>query len=362
MGSSCHFVMIRVILVVVAMFFAFILSECFVRYLHVAPVVYRLPPNASSQSAYQLSQNPILGYEFKPNYRSTNYDAHQSFPFINSVGMRDRERALTPKPGVIRIALLGDSVVAGNGIRSDSQIISSQMESVLGERFEVLNFGVGGYCTRAEVEVLQEKALKFHPKVVVLLFVYNDFINSNGVIIERLRPESAYVRSPFVERAFLSSDLFRFTALRLNLFHFSDEFQSSLEQNKQAIGDNNVEDGLTLLREISNKNDLSVLVVAWPRFSDDKIFYSSEMYENGQLRIGELASKYNFPFLSLVELYQNDFHQRVSALPPNAKRPSPMWSYTIGDGTHPNPRGAEMAAKFLGNAIKELFGEYNSRL
>ena len=43
----------------------------------------------------------------------------------------------------------------------------------------MLNFGVSGYCTRAEIELLETKGLAFDPDVVVVVFVENDFDNFN---------------------------------------------------------------------------------------------------------------------------------------------------------------------------------------
>lgn len=76
-----------------------------------SPVVY--PIRFDKRSPYQLSASPILGYEFKPNFRDPESRGDQNYPYINADGFREVERRRIKLPGVKRIIMLGDSVVAG---------------------------------------------------------------------------------------------------------------------------------------------------------------------------------------------------------------------------------------------------------
>ena len=54
--------------------------------------------------------------------------------------------------------------------------MSRQLEMRYGDgQTEVLNFGVSGYCTLAEVELLEVKGIQFQPDLVVLVFVEKRF-------------------------------------------------------------------------------------------------------------------------------------------------------------------------------------------
>jgi len=96
----------------------------------------------------------------------------------NSMGWRDHEFTLEKPPDTIRIAALGDSVTFGWLIGMEDTIPKA-LETVLnqfskGPRFEVMNFGIPGYNTAMEHEVLAARALAFKPDVVVLQFEIND--------------------------------------------------------------------------------------------------------------------------------------------------------------------------------------------
>lgn len=97
----------------------------------------------------------------------------------NAEGFRGRN--LTGKlPGVVRIAFLGDSVTFGEGVKDDD-VFAQVAPRLLTERhrreglfFEGLNFGVGGYNTRQEVDLLKSAVLATDPDVIVLVYTPND--------------------------------------------------------------------------------------------------------------------------------------------------------------------------------------------
>ena len=85
----------------------------------------------------------LLGWTFRPN------SVRQEGTFtINGAGIRSRrEYDLVPPPDTLRIALFGDSFVAGDDV-ADDEVWGAQLERLLldaGIRNEVLNFGVGAY-------------------------------------------------------------------------------------------------------------------------------------------------------------------------------------------------------------------------
>ena len=208
--------------------FAFSLAACFflaesvVRISKKAPVVYSFGVK-KEESAYRLSENRILGYVLKEGYKSSSADNHRTFSQINSLGQRDIERSVEKPERIFRILMLGDSVVAGHGLSDLNLTISRQLEDLFaGYPIEVLNFGVGGYNTRAEVELLKTKGLAYEPDLVLLVFVDNDFANSNDKLIRDL----SFERSEAVKYLFLNSHFFRWLSLRNNLFHFRDELLS----------------------------------------------------------------------------------------------------------------------------------------
>jgi hypothetical protein len=124
-------------------------------------------------------KNSILEYELIPN-------TTQNGIRINSFGFRGGEITAEPQPGVIRVIALGDSETLCASLEEELSF-PKQIETSLNrygqEKFEVLNFGVTGYNSLQELELLKTKALPLHPKVVVVRYVFNDAVIGSPQII-----------------------------------------------------------------------------------------------------------------------------------------------------------------------------------
>ncbi len=103
-------------------------------------------------------------------------------PFkLNRFGMRDREYELGKPPGTYRIALLGASVAMGWGV-GDGEAFESVLEDRMNretaehslQRYEILNFSVGGYNPLQQVVVFEEKAIPFQPDAVFFTAHHKD--------------------------------------------------------------------------------------------------------------------------------------------------------------------------------------------
>lgn len=337
----------RVLLALASTVVALLVAEAAVRMLNLAPRVF--PTWLSSErTAYQRSENPILGYDLKANYRDPQADTHESFPSTNSHGLRDIERTLEKPKGVTRVVLLGDSIVAGHGILDLDDTISQQLERRLseqsaapqkssGQRIEVLNFGMGGYCTRAEVELLQTRALTFDPDLVILLFVANDYEDFNGQVAH-------YAALPplFIRQLFLRSHLFRIACLKLNLY--PSWLGQPEANNRSAIGQNNVKEGFRILSELSSGSDFRSVVVFWPEFRDDGIS------DSFRTEAEEFARQEALPAHSIAD-------QFVEHLRDSEAESNPRLYYTIGDTMHPNPVGTSVAAEALERIVRMYIPE-----
>jgi lysophospholipase L1-like esterase len=299
-------------------------------------------------SPYQRSTNPILGYEHKVNYRNDHPDFVVSFGSTNSHGQRDIERSIEKPPGVRRILLLGDSVVESLEVASLDDMMNRQLEMLYTDgKTEVLNFGVNGYCTLAEVELLRTKGLKFKPDLVVLVFVDNDFFNFNGAAggtvagIEDLEQERHLQSKSGVFKFFIrNSCLFR------AMFAPRRPEDNLLDWNRDAIGDNNVVRGLELLRKLADEHGFDVLVAAWPSFEDEGIVDRNRLPGSDMLVIEVLAALNRLPSVRLSRPFQQ--HWDSHDLPG-----TPRTYYTIGDTMHVNEVGSRAAAEVLKAVIDD---------
>jgi Tfp pilus assembly protein PilF/lysophospholipase L1-like esterase len=306
------------------------------------------------ESAYERSRNPLLGYELKRDYRNAAPDLRRTFERTNAHGLRDRPRTHARPEGIERrVILLGDSVVEGHGV-AEGETISSRLEQLLrDEATEVLNFGVSGYNTRAEVALLADRGLAFEPDVVVLVFVHNDFTDFNR---EALRL-GASPRPAWANHLFERSHLFRLAALRLNLF----QFQADLEPtawNRRAVGEGNVTSGLGELARLADEHGFTTVVAVWPTFLDHGVIDTGGIDGNGRpapssdgrtpppadegqtLVIERIAASCGIPTARLSPYFRDE-----GGL-------NPRLEWTNGDRTHPSPAGCRRAAEGLADVLR----------
>lgn len=343
----------KVILLSCSLLFSLLLGEFIVRIFDLSPALIALNIRHKN-SGYQISPNPILGYELKCNYRNANPSLHWGdFPSTNSRGQRDIERTLEKPAGVFRIILLGDSIVAGHGIRDLNHTISRELEQLLQQELnvEVLNFGVGGYQTLAEVELLRTKGLQYSPDLVILVFESNDFNIENDDMWLNMET------SRFVYTLLRKSQLFRLIALRINLFSLGD-FQRRTISNRMLLNDS-VEQGINKLKVLSLKYNFDFMVVIWPRFSNIKRhvggildFYPQGQYINNLTGIESICKKYDIDSYRLVNFFIEDYNNILSKMPKGVL-PVLNTTYTIGDTCHPNEYGSRVAARGLKKILDE---------
>ena len=121
-----------------------------------------------STSMFVMSENPKLVYELNKAYTE-----------INSFGMRDVDIDVDDIKNLYKIAVIGDSHTYSSNVKNMVDSFPSQLEKYLNQNsgqplVKVLNFGVPGYNTAQELEVLQSRAFMFEPKLVILQYCLND--------------------------------------------------------------------------------------------------------------------------------------------------------------------------------------------
>lgn len=172
---------------------------CIVSCLFFAEKVFRIcldynfieyPPKPDFDTIlYRYSENKELVYEMKPSF-STQEGMFKT----NKYGMRDYEYSLTKPFGVIRIAILGDSVSFGKDLMMH-QVFDTILEKQLNDnskvKYEVLNFSVVGYNAYQEEIVLKEKIFKFNPDIVIVASCLDDETYTDG-LSELTRQMSPY--------------------------------------------------------------------------------------------------------------------------------------------------------------------------
>lgn len=112
---------------------------------------------------------------------------------INSAGFRDRERSQLKPAGTLRIAVLGDSYAEALQVPLEDafwSVLERELRECRfagAERIEVLNFGVSGFGTAQELELLRHYAWQYEPDIVLLAFVTGNDLRDNS---RRLAPDA----------------------------------------------------------------------------------------------------------------------------------------------------------------------------
>jgi hypothetical protein len=121
---------------------------------------------------------PGVVFELKPNLRTF----YKLVPFeTNAQGLRDREYSIAKPPHTFRTVVLGDSFTMPSGVRIEDAyhtLLEDRLnrEGHGGVTYEFVNFGVGGYSLDQYWAVLDGKARRYAPDLVVVGFCpFNDF-------------------------------------------------------------------------------------------------------------------------------------------------------------------------------------------
>lgn len=148
---------------------------------------------------YFYCSDPYRGWGLNPLAHGWYRREGLSYLRINRDGFRGPDYPLQKPPGVIRIAVLGDSYVEAMQV-AENETFTAVIERDLadcpalkGKRFEAINFGVDGYGTAQELAVLQRKAWAYSPDIVVLAIFLGNDIRNNSVSLEPDRCRPFYV-------------------------------------------------------------------------------------------------------------------------------------------------------------------------
>jgi lysophospholipase L1-like esterase len=120
-----------------------------------------------------VSSDPLIGHEHGPDRKAKLMGVMVE---TNSKGQRDREIPYERTPGILRIAMVGDSLTEGWGVPFESTF-SKRIERLYtagGKKAEVVNLGVGNWNTVQEVQHFLVKGQQYKPDIVVLNYFVND--------------------------------------------------------------------------------------------------------------------------------------------------------------------------------------------
>ena len=94
----------------------------------------------------------------------------------NSLGLRSTEIDQPAKPGVARIAFVGDSITLGWGVAEQETFANRVLEALAkaGRKVDGFNLGVGNYNTTQELALYRKIGARLKPDIIVLAYFIND--------------------------------------------------------------------------------------------------------------------------------------------------------------------------------------------
>ncbi len=333
-----------------------LMLEIFVRALDIPPKP--LPP--LPVPSYRLSENPVLCYENRPNYKPSDpaFNSGQEGFAINSEGFRDYEYKKEKPDGTYRIIAIGDSTTAGSGIRYMAHTYPKQLEKLFmmvsdSEEFEVLNMGVAGYHTLQEAELLRVKGLEYEPDFVILGLCLNDFdLYSDGGVKKALA-EINEGRTVVRSRRELTNLILRNSRLFFVLYHrmmsLIRETGAALDSEKEyreryLKGRSPVEAGFRLFSELQEEHGFGGFVFILPELS--RPFAEYGRYDDHK-RIFDIAERVGgIEVIDLIEDFE-EYNEDPSDIELNA--------------LHLNEKGNRLLARILYGKIYERLPERIAR-
>jgi len=173
----------RLVLVFSGLLLGGLIAECSLRLLGVSHPLFYIP-------------DQYAGSRLQPRFEGWYQKEGRAYFRVNSWGFRDREYAPTKLPDTLRIAVLGDSFAEALQVPREQafwSILDQHLTETRGGTpggVEVLNFGVSGYGTAQQLEVLRQYVWQFEPDVVLLAFFAGNDVrnNSKRLEVDQVRP------------------------------------------------------------------------------------------------------------------------------------------------------------------------------
>lgn len=307
-------------------------------------------------------KSALLGWEYIPGanalYKSTEFAVNVK---INSQGFRGPAVAIPKPQDVKRIAVLGDSFVAGLQVKEDG-LLTAKLQDLLsqnGQKFEVLNFGVSGYGIDQKYLMLEKRIPKYNPDLVILFLSTNDIndLRKNTIVSKRdgkLEFKSFPKDTPLqrlTKRWLRKSYIVNLIYVRLIAPQARTQggvggpLEVQVAQGRQTEEINYYLDQTKALiksaQDTASKNGARLLVAFGADFVQSNPKYAEELPKSDKinLQMAEFVKSHNIEFVDLLPIFREKVAQgEILFFPQNQ---------------HWNERGHQLVAQTIGHYLKD---------
>lgn len=275
-----------------------------------------------------VSPDPLIGHEHGPDRKARLMGADVE---TNSKGQRGPEIPYERTPGVMRVAMVGDSLTEGWGVPAESTFSRrvEQLYEKAGTKAEVVNLGVGNWNTVQEVQYFLTKGYKYSPDIVVL----NYFVNDAEPTPERRRPPSLLLQYCY-SCVFLKG---RLDTVKRQFNPKQDwaSFYLGLYDGGKSKGWLDAKDAIKRLADYCKQNNIKLLIAHLPELHDVQNYRFGSVTE----LVRQAAQENDTPFVDLLPNMQSQASSALWVTPPDP---------------HPNAFANELIAAGLFSALQKL--------
>jgi hypothetical protein len=232
----------------------------------------------------------FLYYELQPNVDIPEFNDRL---ITNSLGLADREYTVEPPPGAHRLSIIGDSVARGMGA-THGKCFEALLEEELNRlrpvpdvaEYEILNFGVGGYRITQMLNVLETKAVRFSPKLHILIFSDVTVFRKWGDHISQLVHDGIDLHYPWLR------DLAERAGLR------PDDDPATLDAKLAPYRSETIRWALEKMREDAGRQGAEVIVVLVPTVTEPAAI--RERFEG----VADLVRDLGLPMIDVLDTFE----------------------------------------------------------
>src|SRR3984957_2951198 len=162
----------------------------------ISGVDYNISPNWKYHRVLGWTQVPNAHFEDAVDDGTLDID-------FNALGFRDVAHSLEKPPGTRRIVVIGDSFCEALQVRLSEtffEILKERLNARGGEKWEVINLGVGDFGNAQELIALKEYGLLYDPDLVIQeIFPLNDVCNDSVELAGAGKSDNDRYRPYYVE-------------------------------------------------------------------------------------------------------------------------------------------------------------------
>lgn len=133
--------------------------------------------------------DPYCGTKLQPHFSGLFTKEGRGSVTTTGDGRRDREYAYAKAPNTFRIAVLGDSYAEALQVHLEEtfwSVLQVELQGcgpLAGKKIEVLNFGVSGFGTAQELQMLEHYVWDYKPDLVLVAFLTGNDISDNSATL-----------------------------------------------------------------------------------------------------------------------------------------------------------------------------------